>query len=157
MESQGSSKAEKLQQQMWPGKDGQKDTTPLALEMEGGFKLRSVGAQEGEGFSPEPPGGTLSLPTPWREGSPVSELYATHSSACAQSRLTLMTPRTAARQAPVRAILQARLLEWGAMPFSRGSSQPRDHTPISCIGRQILYHRATWDATKLQDNKFVLC
>ena len=27
---------------------------------------------------------------------------------------------------PVPAILQARILEWVAIPFSRGSSQPRD-------------------------------
>ena len=25
-------------------------------------------------------------------------------------------------------------------PFSRESSPPRDQTPVSCIGRQILYH-----------------
>ena len=37
-------------------------------------------------------------------------------------------------------ILQARILEWAVMPFSRGSSPPRDWTHISCIGRQILYH-----------------
>ena len=29
----------------------------------------------------------------------------------------------------VDGILQARILEWVAMPFSRGSSQPRDRTP----------------------------
>ena len=37
---------------------------------------------------------------------------------------------------------QARILEWVAMPSSRGSSQPRDQTHvsyISCIGRQVLY------------------
>ena len=28
-------------------------------------------------------------------------------------------------------ILQARILEWVAFPFSRGSSQPRDRTQIS--------------------------
>ena len=42
----------------------------------------------------------------------------------------------------VPGILQARILEWVAMPSSRGSSQPRDRTQISylsCIGRQILY------------------
>ena len=33
----------------------------------------------------------------------------------------------------VHAILQARILEWVAIPFSRGSSQPRDQTQISCI------------------------
>ena len=40
-------------------------------------------------------------------------------------------------------ILQARILESVAMPSSRGSSQPRDWTPVSyvsCIGRWVLYH-----------------
>ena len=33
-------------------------------------------------------------------------------------------------------ILQARILEWVAMPFSRRASQPRDRTPVShIIGR----------------------
>ena len=32
------------------------------------------------------------------------------------------------------------------MSFSRGSSQARDPTHVSCIGRWILYHRATWEA-----------
>ena len=31
----------------------------------------------------------------------------------------------------VHGILQARILEWVAMPFSRGSSQPRDRTQVS--------------------------
>jgi len=30
-------------------------------------------------------------------------------------------------------ILQARILEWIAIPFSRGSYQPRDQTQVSCI------------------------
>ena len=29
--------------------------------------------------------------------------------------------------------LQARVLEWVAIPFSKGSSQPRDQTPVSCM------------------------
>ena len=33
----------------------------------------------------------------------------------------------------VREILQARILEWVAVPFSRGSSWPRDRTHVSCI------------------------
>ena len=33
----------------------------------------------------------------------------------------------------VHGILQARILEWVAFPFSRGSSQPRDRTQFSCI------------------------
>ena len=43
----------------------------------------------------------------------------------------------------VHGILQARLLEWVAMPSSRGSSKPRDGTQVShvpCISRQVLYH-----------------
>ena len=36
-------------------------------------------------------------------------------------------------------ILQARILEWVAMPSSRGSFQPRDLVHISWVGRWILY------------------
>ena len=32
----------------------------------------------------------------------------------------------------VRGILQARILEWVVIPFSRGSSRPRDQTWVSC-------------------------
>ena len=45
-------------------------------------------------------------------------------------------------------ILQARILEWVAMPSSRGSSQPRNETwisLISCIDRWVLYHWVTWE------------
>ena len=41
------------------------------------------------------------------------------------------------------------MLEWVAIACSRESSQPRDQTRISCvscIGRQVLYHCATWEA-----------
>ena len=33
----------------------------------------------------------------------------------------------------VHGILQARILEWIAIPFSRGTSQPRDRTLVSCL------------------------
>ena len=42
-----------------------------------------------------------------------------------------------------RGILQARVLEWVAVPFSRGSSGLRDQTCISFVSyidRQVLYH-----------------
>ena len=45
----------------------------------------------------------------------------------------------------VHVILQARILEWGAISLSRGSSRPRDWTLGSCIGRWILCHWATWE------------
>ena len=45
-----------------------------------------------------------------------------------------VTPWTAALQAPLPVgILQARTVEWVAMPFSRGSSQPRDQTQVSAL------------------------
>ena len=44
----------------------------------------------------------------------------------AQSCLTLCDPM----DYTVHGILQARILEWAAFPFSRGSSQPRDRTQV---------------------------
>ena len=62
----------------------------------------------------------------------------------------LATPWTVSHQAPqpigfprqaycippgssTHRISQASILEWGAISYSRGPSQPRDQTPISCI------------------------
>ena len=38
----------------------------------------------------------------------------------------------------VHGILQARMLEWVALPFSRGSSQSRDWNQVSCIAGKFL-------------------
>ena len=46
-----------------------------------------------------------------------------------QSRPTLCDPMTYT----VYGILQARTLEWVALPFSRGPFQPRDQTQVSSI------------------------
>ena len=49
----------------------------------------------------------------------------------------------------VHRILQARILEWFAIPFSRESSWPRDGTCFCCvswIGRYIHYHWTSWEA-----------
>ena len=49
----------------------------------------------------------------------------------------------------VHGIFQTRTLERAAISFSRGFSQPRDQTYISCgsyTGRRILHHWATWQA-----------
>ena len=51
-----------------------------------------------------------------------------------QSCLTLHDPMDGSLPgSSVHAILYARLLEWVAMPSSRGSSQPRDRTQVFCI------------------------
>ena len=55
------------------------------------------------------------------------------------------TPWIVAYQAPLSMVLQARMLEWVAISFSRRSSRHRDGTCVSfvsCIGRQVLYHYA---------------
>ena len=47
----------------------------------------------------------------------------------------------------VHGILQARIPEWVAISFSRGSSRPRDQTwvsGVSWVGRWILYHWHSW-------------
>ena len=47
-------------------------------------------------------------------------------------------------------ILQARMLEWAAMPLFRGSSWPRDQTHVpynSCTGGGFFITSATWDPT----------
>ena len=57
----------------------------------------------------------------------------------AQSCLTLCDPMDCSPPgSSVHEISQAKILEWVAFSFSRGSSQPRERTYVSCIGRRIL-------------------
>ena len=46
----------------------------------------------------------------------------------------------------VHGILQARILEWVTFPFSRGSSQPRDRTQVSCIAGRLFTSWVTREA-----------
>ena len=57
----------------------------------------------------------------------------------AQLRPTLCNPMDCSLPgSSVHGILQARILEWAAISFSRGSSQPRDGNGVSCIvGRRF--------------------
>ena len=48
----------------------------------------------------------------------------------------------------VHGILQARILEWVAVPFSRGSSQPRDQTQVSHIAGGFF---TTWAIREAQE------
>ena len=61
------------------------------------------------------------------------------------------TPWTVSLQgSSVLDIFQARIPELVTISYSRGSSWPRDWTCVSCvswIGRHILYHCATWEAS----------
>ena len=50
----------------------------------------------------------------------------------------------------VHGILQARILEWVAIPFPRGSSQPRDWTQVSCIAGGFF---TSWTTRKAQQHE----
>ena len=50
------------------------------------------------------------------------------------------------RGSSVHGISHTRILKWVVISFSRGSSQLRDRTQISCIDRQILYLSTTREA-----------
>ena len=68
--------------------------------------------------------------------SPITQLCCAWSLSHVQ---LFVTPWTVACQAPLcqaplsMGILQARIQEWVAIPSSKGSSQPRDQTHVSCI------------------------
>ena len=47
---------------------------------------------------------------------------------------------------PVPGILRARMLKWVATSFSRGSSQPRDQTQVSCTAGRFFTIRPTREA-----------
>ena len=64
-----------------------------------------------------------------------------------QSCPNLCDPRDCSPPGPsVRGILQARILEWVAIPFSRGSSWPRVRTWVSCITGRFFTVCATREA-----------
>ena len=74
----------------------------------------------------------------------------------AQSCLTLCDPMDCSLPgSSLHGILQARILEWVAISFSKGSSHARDRTCVSCIpciGRRILYH---WQPSFKEESKKV--
>ena len=67
-----------------------------------------------------------------------------------QSCLTLCDPMDCSPPgSSAHGISQARILKQVVIPFSRGPSLPRDWTQVfcvSCTGRCILYHWATWES-----------
>ena len=56
----------------------------------------------------------------------------------------------------VHGILQERIMEWVAIPFSRGSSQPRDWAQVSGIAGGFFTIWATWETmVKLRETHFI--
>ena len=68
------------------------------------------------------------------KGSRLGIINNAYWSEVAQPCLTLCGPMDCSPPgSSVHGIFQARILEWVAISFSRGSSQPRDRTQVSCI------------------------
>ena len=69
--------------------------------------------------------------SPMLQSSVCAELFSAAQS-CLYSRVNCSSPGSS-----VPGIFQARILQWVAVSYSRGSSQPRDHTHdsfVSCTG-----------------------
>ena len=74
----------------------------------------------------------------WNYHNTVNRLCCAALCLVTQSCLLFATPWDVTCQAALSmGILQARILEWVAMSSSRGSSQPRDQTCVSCIAGGI--------------------
>ena len=66
------------------------------------------------------------------------------------------TPWSVTHQAPLSdGILQARILEWVAMPASRESSQPRDWTQVSHIAGRFFTIWATREVHKVCEDVWI--
>ena len=92
----------------------------------------------------------------WRIPESILKLVSNRACVCAvhaQLCPTLWDPMDwSPPGSSVHEIFQARILEWAAISSSRESSWPRDQIRISCvswIGRQILYHCATWEINRV--------
>ena len=57
----------------------------------------------------------------------------------------------------VHGIFHTRILEWVAIFYSRGTSQPRNQICISCIDRWILYHCTTRETQYIITIVIILC
>ena len=72
----------------------------------------------------------------------------------AQSCVTLCDPIDYSLPiSSVHGILQARILKWAAIPFSRGSSWPRDWSRVYCIARRFFI---VWVTRKWKTNRYLM-
>ena len=90
----------------------------------------------------------------------VQEKYFMYCVKSPQLCLTLCDPMDCSPPgSSAHGISRARILEWAAMPSSRGSSWPRDWirgSYVSCTGRQVLYHQWPLWRRHVQEEHFIL-
>ena len=70
---------------------------------------------------------------------------------------TLCDPMDCSPPASVHGIFQARILEWIAFSFCRGSSQPRNRTQVSCTAGRFFTYWAVREVHEEQSNENALC
>ena len=99
------------------------------------------------------PGSPCRTMSQWEKAMPkILEIFSKHWCAHVPTKWYLIFCDPVDYSPPcssVHGIFQTRVLKWVVISHSRGSSRPRDRNCISCvscIGRQILYHCATWEA-----------
>ena len=68
-------------------------------------------------------------------------------------KVTQLCPTLCGPMDIVHGILQARILKWVAVPFSRGSSQPRDGTQVSHIAGRFFTSFDTMDIKVVEIQK----
>ena len=74
-----------------------------------------------------------------------------------QSCLTLCNPMDYSQPgSSVHGILQARILQWIAMPSSRGSSQPRNQTRVSCAAGRFFIVSAIRKAQRVKGKQLII-
>ena len=99
---------------------------------------------------------------PWDNNSnktrlafPPPKSYHESESESAQSCLTLCNPMDCSLLgSSIHGIFQARILEWVAMSFSRGSSRPRDWTWVSHTAGRLFTVWATREGPKSYHNSY---
>ena len=94
------------------------------------------------------PGGILhSICVPCDLASPLKRVCMLSHFSCVR---LIVTPWTIAHQVPLSmGILQARILEWVAIPFSRASSPPREGTRISYVSWSPVLASGSFTTSKI--------
>ena len=90
------------------------------------------------------------FPTPFAEETTISILYILDY--FDEDKLTVSESRSVVSDSLwphglYNGILQVRILDWEAIPFSKGSSQLRDQTQVSCITGRLFTIWATREAS----------
>ena len=98
--------------------------------------------------------------SPWNspgQNTGVDEKKVKSESEVVQSCPTLCNPvECSPPGSSVHGILQARILEWVAISFFRGSSRPKDQAWVSCIAGIFFYHLRTPREAPLQTSLNVI-